>query len=109
MYFPNVRDHPLFALYHIGRLAEMVFLIIATCLFPDHIADIRKMIFLAGIALLSWEAFELSYWFGRCGQAAAGHENVLGMWSIDSVKWWTVIHAGRIISGTTLCCVRGLN
>ena len=111
MHLPNPREHPWFAWYHAGRVLEAAALAALAVLLwqfaGDHIADISKMIYMfTGLALIAWEAFELSYFAGRLGQAALGHENVLGIWSVDSLLRVGLFHAGRILTGV-ICITKG--
>ena len=97
MYQPGPRAHPLFDWYHQIRLVEIVSLC-AACwfLFDGHLTE---WVFLAGLSIAAWEAFELAYLSARLGQAA-GHENVMGLWSCDGPVWW--LHIARVVVGLAL-------
>ena len=96
MYQPGPRLHPWFPWYHIADVGTMVMLAgsvyFAVQSFPGWL-------FFAGLSILAWEAFELSYRWARRGQAAA-HENILGLWAFNGPVWW--LHAARAGIGVAL-------
>lgn len=109
MFQPNIRDHPWFAWYHSGRIIEAAMLVICSIIaFKWHLtafldARYRNILWkylmsLFGVFTLSWEVFEIAYWFGRMGQVN-GHENLLGIWSIDTLMAVIAIHVVRFLIG----------
>ena len=110
MHYPNPRTHPLFDWYHQIRIAEIVMLCAACyCLFDGNLQfmqnrhswrTIKDCLILAGLSVAAWEFFELSYLWGRVGQAAA-HENVMGLYSLDGSAV-LYLHAARAIIGIAL-------
>lgn len=99
MHFPNVRDHLAFYAYHSARLLEPLCLIAATVSWG--IGAARHM-FTAGVAVLMWEAFEVSYMVTRAGQVQFGHENILGIWTVDSLAAVIALHVLRVLCGLAL-------
>ncbi|MCK9327534.1 MAG: hypothetical protein M0P69_18720, partial [Bacteroidales bacterium] len=61
---------------------------------------IKDYLIVAGLSVAAWEFFELSYLWGRVGQASA-HENILGFWPLDG-SGVLYLHAARAIVGIAL-------
>jgi len=99
MHLPNLREHPWFWWYHSGRMLEAAALIGATLIWG--VSSVRWL-FLAGAALVAWEAFEIAYFVARLGQAAPGHENILGLRTVDSLTVVCGIHLARVLLGAAL-------
>ncbi len=97
MFQPGPRMHPLFDWYHAVRVAEIVSLCGACWFLFD--GCLMNWLFFAGLSVLAWECFELSYLWARLGQAAA-HENILGLWAFNGPVWW--LHAARLMIGAAL-------
>lgn len=111
MYQANVRDHPWYGYYHwIGILEAILCMATAITVFcwlkrqsVKHIVDVLKIAcFLIGILLLLWEGFEISYYFGRMGQVVFGHENILGIYTVESKTIVGCIHGLRVLAGLVL-------
>ena len=110
MHYPNPRDHPLFAAYHQIRLVEYAMLCTACyCVFGGNLQlrrichnwrTIADYTTLAGLSVAAWELFELSYMWGRVGQATA-HENIMGLFSLDG-SGVLYVHAARVLIGAAL-------
>jgi len=101
MYFAAPRFHPWFRWYHILRLCEVSLLFFAGILCA--IAHPGLMV-AAGALVLSWELFEVGYAWARLGQCK-GHENILGMYSLDGKGKVRTLHIVRILTGIILIAI----
>ena len=111
MHLPGVREHQWFIWYHQGRIVEAIAGAVTAVMLWEWVQRARgwygrgwhsPAAFLAGLCFLAWECFELSYFAGRVGQAAFGHENILGFWAVSSVGAVTGLHAARVLVGLAL-------
>lgn len=96
----GVRVHTWFKWYHHIELGEILTLITASILCYHHIGDITDMVWLTGVIILSWAAFEVCDDYARWKKIRA-HENFLGIKSIDGNAVYA-IHIARFIVGTAL-------
>jgi len=87
--------HPWQGLYHGVRLCEYGLLFGAGAV--TEAAQPGPLVIL-GALMLSWEAFEAAYLWARRGQAD-GHENVLGIYSLDSAGVVLALHIIRALAG----------
>lgn len=102
MFQPGVREHPMFAWYHITRIVEAVALSVAILLMYS-LKDVKGIVYyFMGTVLIVWELTELSYFFGRLGQAPFGHENLMGVYSVDSINGIIILHVSRVMFGVGL-------
>lgn len=103
MHYPNPREHPLFDWYHQLRIVECALLALAAVTLwriRHNWRTYKNYLSLAGLSIAAWELFELSYLWGRVGQAAA-HENIMGLYSLDGSAV-LYVHAARVLIGAAL-------
>lgn len=102
----GVRGHAGFEYYHL--IGAAVYAAFAILIYECVKIRPRWFIF-AGLALLSWETFELFYAFARTG-ALPVYEH-LACFDLVSVYvagvWLAVLHVARTVTGITLLCMRG--
>jgi hypothetical protein len=99
MNLPGVREHHAFYAYHMARVLEVLSLLAAYTAWG--LSDVSKR-FIGGGLFLMWEAFEIAYLITRGGQAALGHENILGVFTIDNLAITVLVHAARGLIGLAL-------
>lgn len=98
MHKPGVREHPWFRWYHLTRVLEAIAgMATAVILWGTR----RRVMFLAGLALIGWESFEMAYSIGRLGQTG-WHENVMGLYSLDGMGMVLTLHILRTLLGVLL-------
>ena len=97
-YFPNPRNHIWFRWYHPLRIMEAIALITATISASKVNYAASDIWFVLGAVFLIWELFELGYKLARKEQVE-GHENVLGIISLDNIRLVHILHFTRCAIG----------
>lgn len=102
----GVRNDPWFPVYHLLCIARDGALV-AVVLAAYHFADVNKLV-TAGALVIGWELFEAAYNYTRYRQFITGHENAMGLWSLDNGADVWLLHSFRILIGTGLILGGGL-
>jgi len=99
MHRAGARGHPWFWLYHRIRLLESCFfaLVIAAAYRLQFSPGVGLAVFVIGIALASWEAFELVYALGTRNLPRWVSENVMGTgYYVTGESAIIILHVARI-------------
>lgn len=106
MYIPGPRTHNFFSWYHEITVLDIGVSLCLFKMFLDYykreVNEFRQWLYILGSLFILWEATEVSYYIFRMGQVVWGHENLLGIYVMDSVPLVTTIHIVRTLIGTTL-------
>jgi hypothetical protein len=86
---------------------EALSLVTATILAQKVNYTASEIWFVLGAFFLVWEVFEIGYKLARKEQVK-GHENVLGIISLDNINLLHILHGIRISAGILSLIIKGV-